>query len=290
MRSEDIDSIFDPDRAEKLLFGKVLEKPRDRRARLAARRQIGSRRRVEILEAVIPVFAQRGYARATVRRLEAVAPVSRPTMYGYFPSKAQLYAAALRHEAARVEAVLIPAIEGAHANDLTLPAVLEAGRAGRIPDLRASADVTDPPAGTGLDPLARVVHALVRWTRANPDSARLLLQRPIEEDAVVAVHAEIRRAAVAKVEARLRTDRTITARRGLNRRFAVQLHAEMLVGAVEAVLHWALDHPLVPAQHLVRTWSRPPHDHLRRAAVDGRHGVLGRDRSGPGDPGAGRSP
>ncbi|MTD43000.1 TetR family transcriptional regulator [Conexibacter sp. W3-3-2] len=262
MDQKDIDALFDPDRTERLLFGKVLDKPRDRRARRAAR-VTGAQRRVQILEAVIPVFAARGYARATLRRLEAVSPVSRPTMYSYFPSKAHLYAAALRHEAQRVEAVLGPQLVGAHAHEFLGPAVLAAGRGGHV---GAVDTVAAGPAPTGweLEPLPRVVCALVRWARRNPDSARLLLHRPIEEEAVMAVHAEVRRTVLDRVVAALRRDRSVRAQRGLNRRFALELHAEMLVGAAEAVMHWALAHPLVAASNLARAWTRPPRADLRR--------------------------
>ncbi len=219
-------------------------------------RVTGAERRVQILEAVIPVFAARGYARATVSRLEAVVPVSRPTMYGYFPSKAQLYAKALEYEADRVEAALLPALEGAFAHDLVLPAGVQwfDTEADGDADVGASAR----PAATSLDPTSRVIHALVRWARRNPDSVRLMLQRPVEAPEVVGAHAAVRERVVGRVVELLRRDPAITGHRGLQRRFALRLHAEMLVGAAEAVLLWALEHPLVPARHLSRTWTTPP--------------------------------
>lgn len=232
-------------RAEQRALEMLYAPPKAARPPAPPRERPSSRaRRVEILDAVVPVFAARGYARATVSRLEAVVPVSRPTMYHYFPSKAKLYAAALQHEADRVEAVLVPALRQAHVQDLALP-----------PGLGALADGHP---GSGLEPTSRVIYALVAWARRNPDSARLLLHRPIDAEEVVAAHATIRGAIVDRVAAILRADRSIKAQRGLQRRFALQLHAEMLVGAAEAVMHWALDHPLVPARYLVRTWTTQP--------------------------------
>lgn len=230
----------------------------------------GAERRVQILEAVIPVFAARGYARATVSRLEAVVPVSRPTMYGYFPSKSQLYARALEYEADRVEAALLPALREAYAHDLVLPpgveALIQGAGAGPAP---GGAAATARAARTPPDPMNRVIHALVHWARRNPDSARLLLQRPIEAPEVVGAHAAVRERVVGRVVEVLRRDPTITGHRGLQRRFALRLHAEMLVGAAEAVMLWAIEHPLVPARHLSRTWTAPPRAGHRAPVGDG---------------------
>lgn len=271
------------DGVERLLFGDRIPVSERVPDLPAAPRYTAAERRIQILEAVVPVFASRGYARATVSRLEAVVPVSRPTMYGYFPSKARLYAAALEFEASRVEAALLPVLEGAHAHELVAPVLLRAqghdgdgAPCGPAPTwTRASA--TSPSA---LDPASRVVYALARWARRNPDSVRLLLQRPIDEPEVVGAHAAVRARVVGRLVELLRRDPQITAQRGLQRRFALQLHAEMLVGAAEAVLLWALEHPLVPAVHLARTWTAPPRGGHRP----------GRTTAPPGRPGAGGGP
>lgn len=54
-------------------------------------------RRAAILDAVAPVFAERGYARTTVGDLEAATGLSRGGIFFHFGHKRQLYLEAIRH-------------------------------------------------------------------------------------------------------------------------------------------------------------------------------------------------
>jgi AcrR family transcriptional regulator len=58
---------------------------------MSAKRMSSSDRRLAILEAVTPVFAQHGFEGATTRRLAAAAGVSEALLYRHFPSKNALY-------------------------------------------------------------------------------------------------------------------------------------------------------------------------------------------------------
>jgi AcrR family transcriptional regulator len=52
-------------------------------------------RRDAILRAAIEMFREVGYERATMSAISERAPVSKPTLYGYFKSKDELFAAAM---------------------------------------------------------------------------------------------------------------------------------------------------------------------------------------------------
>lgn len=55
------------------------------------------RRRRAILEAVVPVFAEKGFHGVRTRELAAAAGISEALLYRHFPSKDDLYAAILEH-------------------------------------------------------------------------------------------------------------------------------------------------------------------------------------------------
>ncbi len=72
---------------------------------MKARKRVSSEERRElILEAVIPVFAEKGFHGATTRTLAEAAGVSEALLYKHFPSKDSLYAAIfLRHLGEKTE-------------------------------------------------------------------------------------------------------------------------------------------------------------------------------------------
>jgi AcrR family transcriptional regulator len=79
-------------------------------------------REAEILEAARQVFARRGFAEASMDEIAHAAGLAKGTIYLYYPSKRELYRAALR--AGLVE--LVGAVERAMAKAPTLGARLEA--------------------------------------------------------------------------------------------------------------------------------------------------------------------
>jgi AcrR family transcriptional regulator len=79
-------------------------------------------REAEILEAARQVFARRGFADASMDEIAHAAGLAKGTIYLYYPSKRELYRAALR--AGLVE--LVDAVERAMAKAPTLGARLEA--------------------------------------------------------------------------------------------------------------------------------------------------------------------
>jgi TetR/AcrR family fatty acid metabolism transcriptional regulator len=68
------------------------------------RRAAAAQRRDAILEAARTVFARQGYANTVVDDIAVQAGIGKGTLYLYFPSKEQIYLAALLEEARRLDA------------------------------------------------------------------------------------------------------------------------------------------------------------------------------------------
>lgn len=85
----------------------------------------------EILDAALAVFAERGFAAASMEQVAARAGISKGTLYLYFSSKEELFKAVVR-------AAIVPALEAAEedaAHDVPAMAILErllAGIAARV--------------------------------------------------------------------------------------------------------------------------------------------------------------
>ena len=70
-------------------------------------------RRAEILDAAYRVFAERGFEQATMAEIAAAAGVAKGTLYLYYPSKQDIYDAALRQSVVDVDARTKAALGGA---------------------------------------------------------------------------------------------------------------------------------------------------------------------------------
>lgn len=113
------------------------------------------RKFAQVVEGAVTVFLREGYAGASVDDIAQAARVSKATLYSYFPDKAQMFAAAMRAETARLHASFsldvapglppeagVPQIMGAIADWLADPARIRLCRihvseASRFPDLAA---------------------------------------------------------------------------------------------------------------------------------------------------------
>jgi AcrR family transcriptional regulator len=78
-----------------------------------SRKEAAAQRRVAILEAARAVFARQGYAETVVDDIAAQAGVAKGTVYLYFPSKEQIYLAALMEDARNLHAESRSAMESA---------------------------------------------------------------------------------------------------------------------------------------------------------------------------------
>lgn len=70
----------------------------------ADRKEASAKRRSEILQAARTVFARQGYAKTVVEDIASQAGIGKGTLYLYFPSKEQIYFAALLEDARRLDA------------------------------------------------------------------------------------------------------------------------------------------------------------------------------------------
>ncbi len=82
-------------------------------------------RTAEILEAAYRVFAERGFDEATMAEIARAAGVAKGTLYLYYPSKQEIYEAALRQSAVEVDARTKAALERAAGVDGKIRAFIE---------------------------------------------------------------------------------------------------------------------------------------------------------------------
>ncbi len=75
------------------------------------RLQVDERRR-QLLEAGAALFAEHAYEEISMRDIAKAAGVSKPLLYHYFPSKIDLFKAAVAEKAAELQRVIEPAGEG----------------------------------------------------------------------------------------------------------------------------------------------------------------------------------
>ena len=75
--------------------------------------ELQERRRAEILDTATSVFAERGFAAADVQDIADKAGVGKGTVYRYFPSKEELFLAAVDYGMRRLKAAVDAAVAGA---------------------------------------------------------------------------------------------------------------------------------------------------------------------------------
>jgi AcrR family transcriptional regulator len=82
------------------------------------RLQVDERRR-QLLEAGAVLFAEHAYEEISMRDIARAAGVSKPLLYHYFPSKIDLFKAAVAEKAAELQRVIEPTGEGSQFEQLT---------------------------------------------------------------------------------------------------------------------------------------------------------------------------
>jgi AcrR family transcriptional regulator len=105
-----------------------------------ARRRKGERTAERILDAAEALFAERGYAGATLRDVATAVGVRTPSLYNHFPNKESLYAAVLERGIRPVLDVLTEVVEARDRSDRDVRQVVErtmtlVGRRPEIPRL-----------------------------------------------------------------------------------------------------------------------------------------------------------
>ena len=82
------------------------------------RLQVDERRR-QLLDAGAALFAQHAYEEISMRQIAAAAGVSKPLLYHYFPSKNELFMAAVTEAASELQELIRPSGEGTPVEQLT---------------------------------------------------------------------------------------------------------------------------------------------------------------------------
>src|SRR3954451_3898757 len=190
----------------------------DSRERASKQRRLSAmERRIVLLDAALPLFANRGYEATSVSDLAAAAGVTKPVLYEHFGSKQELYVALVGREASRISDAILARF------DIKEP--LEA----RLRSL-------------GLE--------AVGFARGQPDAVRLLLQLPVGDTEVLAAHERARTGARRLVAAGILADPLFHPSPGMSREIAAALLADLHTAVLERLVNWAIEHPEIPADVL----------------------------------------
>jgi AcrR family transcriptional regulator len=187
--------------------------PRLRRmAQRTRRRMPAAQRREELLSAAEEVFGRRGYHGASLEEIAQAAGVSKALIYEHFDSKRDLHGALLERHVGAIFA--------------RLQANAEAGTAGE-------------------ERLRGGIDAFLRFVEEHRDAWRFLFRDaadPEVADRVAAVQAQ----AVGVIAALIEADPE-----GPTDPLHVQIHAQLLSGAVQSLASWWHEHQDVPREVLL---------------------------------------
>ena len=123
----------------------------------ASRRRKGERTAERILDAAEALFAERGYAGATLRDVATEVGLRTPSLYNHFPSKESLYAAVLERGISPVLDVLTEVVEARDRSDRDVRQIVEKtmNLVGRRPDLPRLIQHETLSGGRHLTPMLR---------------------------------------------------------------------------------------------------------------------------------------
>jgi AcrR family transcriptional regulator len=184
------------------------------------KRLTGEERREAILDSALEVIAQRGYHAASIDDIAREAGVSKALIYEHFASKQDLYALLLEEQAGQLFSALAEAISEAGRDAAARLVVGFDAFYGFVEEHRVAwrmlfREATDSEAVALLDRIsAEVTNFVAGVIREDPGSRR----GPDDEEA---------------------------------REHGVQVVAQLLVGAVQALANWWADHQEVPRERIV---------------------------------------
>jgi AcrR family transcriptional regulator len=185
---------------------------RPRRRRLSA-----VERRTTILDAALEVFAARGYHAASIDEIAAAAGISKALIYEHFPSKRELHAALLQ----------------VHVEEL-FARLAESAAPGQPGELRLRA---------GVD-------AFLGFVEERRDAWRMLFRESSDPEVTEVVRTVLAQGTAA-VAALIAAEPTTPPAIEGDRERGIEMVAQQLTGAVQALANWWADRPDVSRGELV---------------------------------------
>jgi AcrR family transcriptional regulator len=186
----------------------------------ARRRLSAPDRRAEILGAALEVFSSRGYHAASIDEIAQEAGISKALIYEHFPSKKDLHASLLER----------------HVQEI-------------FERLAQSAATPDP----GEVRLRAAVDAFLEWVETHPHAFRLLFRDNFEVD-VAELLQRLQQQATFAIAGLMATEPIADVHPDVSeaeRRLAVEMFAQQLSGAVQALAIWWQEHPKVKRPFVV---------------------------------------
>jgi AcrR family transcriptional regulator len=174
-------------------------------------------RRAAILDAAMTVFAERGYHAASIDEIAREAGVSKALIYEHFASKQALWASLLDAQAAEI-----------------------------FRRLAAGAATAEP----GEVRLRAGVDAFLTFVEERRGAWRMLFREAADPE-VAAFLDRVRGQVAGVVAALIAAEPATAAEDRADRRRAIEMLAEQLVGAVQALANWWAEHQEVPRAELV---------------------------------------
>lgn len=174
-------------------------------------------RRAAILDAAMNVFAERGYHAASIDEIAREAGVSKALIYEHFASKQALWASLLDTQAAEI-----------------------------FRRLAAGAATAEP----GEVRLRSGVDAFLTFVEERRGAWRMLFREAADPE-VAAFLDRVRGQVAGVVAALIAAEPAASPDDRADRRQAIEMLAEQLVGAVQALANWWADHQEVPRAELV---------------------------------------
>jgi AcrR family transcriptional regulator len=183
------------------------------------RRLSADERRALILEAARDIFAARGYHASSLDDIAQAAGVSKALIYEHFPSKKDLHVSLLEANVAELFS-------------------------------RLAADAA-PEGGPGDERLRRGVDAFLRFVEERRGAWRMLFRDATDPEVAEALQLVQRQATALIAELIAAEPAAPGTGTEEERRRSIEVIAQLLTGAVQALANWWHDHPEVPREVLV---------------------------------------
>jgi AcrR family transcriptional regulator len=183
----------------------------------ARKRLTAEERRGAILDSALEVFAERGFLGSSIDDIARAAGISKALIYEHFDSKQDLYLALI----------------GLHTGELFQRLAENAG--------------AGPPSAERLE---RGVDTFFRWVEERREAWRMLFREAADPD-VAAVLDRIVAGVTALVAQLIAQDPAVHYAEDEQIEEAVEMLAQLMVGAVQSLGNWWADHQEVPREQLV---------------------------------------